>query len=213
MLISGLLTGGCVSSSPQPIAWQQHQLAVSALKHWHLRSKLGYTSDSDSGSAWLDWEQSGDRASAHISGPFGAGSAQLISSTQGATLKRPGETDIHADSAGELTHKLFGWPFPIEQLRYWVRGLPAPGIPVTTFASDSRGLLSHLEQGAWVLTFIRYQNTSAGPLPSKIKVSTGNLQIKLVIKEWQLPALSRPKPGISARPQNRTAQSLPANGI
>ncbi|MBQ0798534.1 MAG: outer membrane lipoprotein LolB [Porticoccaceae bacterium] len=203
-MLAAALLGGCISSAPQQatssqapawnIAWQQHQLTVSALQNWRIRSKFGYVTNHDSGSAWLDWEQSGDDANANISGPFGVGAAQVISSTQGATLKQAGEPDLHATSADELTHHLFGWPFPIEQLRYWVRGLPAPDVRINSLTTEPSGLLSHLEQDGWVLAFTRYQNTAVGPLPGKIEASTGDLRIKLLIKEW---FVAPDAPGIS----------------
>ena len=149
-----------------------------------MRSKFGYTTSNGSGSAWLDWEQTGDKTNAHLSGPFGAGAAQVLSSSQHATLKQAGEEDVHAKSAGALTYQLFGWSFPIEQLRYWVRGVPAPHTQVSALTLDSSGLLSLLVQDGWTLSFTHYQNTPVGPLPSKIRASSGDIRIKLIIKEW-----------------------------
>ena len=219
-MVIALLLNGCVSSPSQPVAWQQHQLKISGLAHWRMRSKFGYVTDHDSGSAWLDWEQDGTNANAHISGPFGAGAAQVAISSQGAILKQAGASDIRANSAGELTHYLFGWPFPIEQLSYWVRGLPAPGVGIKALTTNPSGLLSHLEQDGWKLSFTAYQDTAIGYLPGKITASAKDLRIKLLVKEWFVeggsPASTSQSTSSSVSqsnvPQNNVPQNIQANG-
>lgn len=180
------MLSACVSQPDLPVAWQQHQTTISGLEYWQLQSKFGYSNGEDSGSAWLHWKQHGDQSEALLSGPFGSGTAQLLSSSQGAILKRSGQADLLANSAEELTYYLFGWQLPIAQMRYWVRGIPSPDLAVEALSTKPNGLLAELEQGKWTLTFINYQNTPLGPLPGKIQARSGSLQIKLVIKEWRL---------------------------
>ena len=184
LVLTAALLGGCLSSSPKTVIWNQHKTSITSLNHWRIRSKLGYVTPTSKGSAWLDWEQIGEYGKAHISGPFGAGAAQVSSSASGAMLRQAGKTDLHAASAAELTHHLFGWQLPVEQLRYWVRGLPSPEMHTRSITTNPQGLLSHLEQEGWVLSFTGYRNTAVGPLPGKIEASSGNLQIRLLIKEW-----------------------------
>lgn len=183
------LLAGCASAPPRtPQNWEVHRDAMAAIDHWSLNGKLGYRGRGDSGSATLAWTQLGESFQATLSGPFGAGSAQIEAGPQGALLRQPGTPEQRAASPEEISEQLFGWILPVTHLRDWTRGIPFRGTPAQRLDVDATGLLRGLEQDGWTLTFDDYRETAAGWLPGRIDADSRGLHIRLVIKQWHFPA-------------------------
>jgi len=156
---------------------------MQAITQWHIKAKIGYKSVSDGGSAWLNWQQQDYSYRLLLSGPFGAGSVQIFGNKDTATLRQADAADISAHSASALSSKLFGWDLPIDELPYWVRGIPAPGSQVKAQKFNGEGLLAAFHQTGWDLKLSRYQDTEAGKLPGKLIATQRELRFTLLIKE------------------------------
>ena len=157
---------------------------MASIDNWQIKGKLAYRNNTDSGSAWFDWIQHGDNFTIYLSGPFGVGTVQISGNAQAITLSQPGEADISSHSSSALTQRLFGWQLPVEQMRYWVRGIPAnaSGRALETF--NKEGLLATLQEDGWQININRYQTGPRGPLPGKIKGSSNELAFTLLLKTW-----------------------------
>ena len=69
-------------------------------------------------------------------------------------------------------------------LFWWIRGLPAPDSQShLTLDSDSR--LNRLEQDGWQIEYLSYIEQDGFTLPERIKLHGHDLQVTLVIKDWQ----------------------------
>ncbi|PCO05435.1 outer membrane lipoprotein LolB [Microbulbifer flavimaris] len=182
------LLSACATQTPQPpVAAEQ---PVMQLQQWTIKGKLGVRSPNDNGSANLTWlQQSEPNYRIHLSGPLGAGATVISGTPAGVSLKRGDDPTTHATSPSQLTALTLGWPLPVEEMFYWVRGLPAPG-QTSGEQRDAQGLLQTLQQAGWQLNFSGYQNVGAYVLPTRIKAETrqaaGPVKVTLVIKEWLL---------------------------
>ena len=72
----------------------------------------------------------------------------------------------------------------MENLLWWVRGLPAPHSK-SQVTLDSNSLLAKLEQDDWLIEYLSYRTENTLQLPERIKLSGAGLNITLVVKEWQ----------------------------
>ena len=168
----------------QPVTdWQRHQQQLQSLKQWQLNGKLAFRSPAESGSASLRWQQQEHQYQMRLSGTFGIGTTYIEGNQQQVVLRK-GDEQLIAASSQQLTYDLLGVPLSVEDLTYWVRGIPAPTTPVTSQSHDPQGLLSQLEQGGWQLTFSRYRQSGNWLLPGKIDGTKGELSFKLVVKGW-----------------------------
>lgn len=187
-LAASVLLGGCAStpSNLGKIAdWQNYQQRLQQQEHWQLNAKLGVRSPSDSGSAYLNWQQHGDNYNIHLSGPLGQGSVHIDGSAERVTLNRAGEPELSATTADALLQQTLGWSAPIAQLKYWVRGLPAPD-KASQQEHNAQGALASLQQSGWTLIYSRYSAVDGFLLPGKITASQGDLKLTLIIKHWAL---------------------------
>lgn len=176
-------------SQPQPQPPIAAESPAAQLQHWTINGKLGVRSPGENGSANLQWwQRNAQNYRIHLSGPLGAGTTVITGTPAGVTLQKGSEVPLQAASPAELTAQILGWPLPVAEMYYWVRGMAAPGAPVEGRQQDSQGQLQSLRQAGWHLNFSGYR--SAGPyvLPTRIVAETrqaaGPVKVTLVIKEW-----------------------------
>ena len=77
---------------------------------------------------------------------------------------------------------------PVDQLLWWVRGLPAPD-SASRLQLDSQSRLGRLSQSGWTVEYSRYQQVDGLELPQRLQISGHDLLLTLVITDW--------KPGIT----------------
>lgn len=187
--VFALLLGACAGQKPKPPTAAER--SVAQLQYWTIRGKLGVRSPRNNGSANLTWEQrTAPSYRIHLSGPLGAGATVISGTPAGVTLQRGSEPPLRASNPAALTMQTLGWPLPVTEMFYWVRGLSAPGSAPSSEKRNPLGLLQSLEQAGWSLSFTGYENHGPYVLPTKIKAETnqgaGPVQVTLVIKEWEI---------------------------
>lgn len=188
LCITTLVLAACAGQQPQPPMVGPGERSVSQLQHWTIIGKLGVRSPRDNGSANLTWQQkAAPNYRIHLSGPLGAGATVISGTPGGVSLQRGDEPAMHARDPAQLTEQMLGWPLPVSEMFYWVRGLPAPGGSASE-QRNAQGQLQGLRQAGWQLSFSDYQAVGAYSLPTRIKAETsqgaGPVKVTLVIKEW-----------------------------
>lgn len=190
-LLTVLLLAGC-SSVPEilPVkdpaqVWQSRQQALSSVQHWRISGRLVVTNGVEAWHLKVDWRQDADVYVIHLSGPFGAGHVRLQGSHSGVVLQNADNESFYAQDAEELLYAQTGVRMPMGGLRYWIVGLPDPtgnGVPQL----DAFGRLQRLEQQQWNIVFKRYKSVNGLELPEKIFIDKQDVDIRLVIDEWEL---------------------------
>lgn len=172
------------SADVVPALWSRHHQQMLDLSHWQVKGKIGYKNTTEAGSAWVDWTQQAQQFTLHLSGPFGAGSMQIMGDHGLLTLRQADGADISLNSAAAITsEQLLFDDLPFEELSYWIRGIPSPNAEASQLSYNQQSLLTVLHQSGWQLLFSKYRQTSAGTLPGKIIATQGKVRFKLIIKE------------------------------
>ena len=173
-----------LSGSGQVDSWQSHKQQITPLDAWQISGKLGIRSQQESGSAVLFWLQRQDYFDIRLSGPLGQGSTRLTGRQGAVSLEIANRGTFQAHSAQALMQEQLGWSLPVENLLWWVRGLPAPHSK-SQVTLDNNSLLAKLEQDDWLIEYLSYRTENTLQLPERIKLSGAGLNITLVVKEWQ----------------------------
>lgn len=188
-LILLFVSTACTTTVPLSVgthvSWQEHQRDVAQLQYWTLQGRLAVTNGSESWHLDMSWQQQGDNYIIKLFVPFGAGQIQLRGDHNGVVLDDGENTPLYADNADSLLYESTGLKIPVEGLRYWVRGLPDPGMSNGEM-NLSAGKLKQLHQGGWQLRFRRYQQVNNTSLPQKLFLHRDDLDVRLVIDQWQL---------------------------
>jgi outer membrane lipoprotein LolB len=186
LLVLALLAGCSSLRTDQPTppagSWQDYQQQLLRLNNWTLDSKVGIRTADDNQSARMQWQQQPDHYRISLSGPLGQGGALIEGSDQGVSIDIAGEGRYESDSPEELLQSLLGWSFPVQQVTFWIRGLPAPRLPYTPSFRENR--LETLEQGGWLIHYSAYSKDNGRVLPQRLTLRRADLTITVIIKEW-----------------------------
>ncbi|MEK1912256.1 MAG: lipoprotein insertase outer membrane protein LolB [Pseudomonas chlororaphis] len=181
---SGFGTRESVEGHGSPALWREHKQQLSGLDGWQINGKIGIRAPKDSGSGTLFWLQRQDYYDIRLSGPLGRGAARLTGRPGKVALEVANQGRYEAPTPEALLEEQLGWNLPVSHLAWWVRGLPAPDSKSRlTLDGDSR--LSNLEQDNWQVEYLSYAQQSGYWLPQRIKLHGRDLDVTLVIKEWQ----------------------------
>jgi outer membrane lipoprotein LolB len=178
-----VLMASCASRPPVSLPGEAAD--PGALSSWRMDGKLGFRSPEKNGSAWVNWVQRGSAYQLQLNGPFGAASTRIVGDRDHAILSQSGREDIAAATGEELTEWLFGWAFPVSEMAWWIKGLPAPNTRVDKLTRAADGRLASLEQQGWSLVFSDFSEVDSWVLPGRIRGSRGPYAFTLVINTWR----------------------------
>jgi outer membrane lipoprotein LolB len=183
------LAGGCATAPPvaSPDDWPQRRARLQGLESWTLEGRVAVAAGDDGFSGGFDWAQRGPEADVEISGPMG-GSALKIRVVDGKGVESAGNGGNEAPDAEQFLARYFGPErrLPVEAMRYWLVGAPAPAAPhEETLGEDQR--LARLEQSGWEVRYDRYETVGALTLPARMEMTTEGLRLRVVVSDWRLP--------------------------
>ena len=177
-----LLLSGCATwrpPPPAPIEWDSYREQLESLRKFTLVGRI--SSNAQSGTANLRWQQTGGEFVARFSGPLGIGALTLAGTAEQVEIKSKGETVVTHDPEGYLFERL-GWTLPLASLRSWARGLPTP--QSTDLRWDNYGRLAGLRQEDWQVVYEEYHAANGWELPKLIVIERPGLKIKLAVDDW-----------------------------
>lgn len=191
LVVVALLSGCAIIRKPAPTepgvvdasAWADHKDELNDFSVWSLQGRvatgqlLGWTGN-------LSWRQQGESFDVRLSGPLGAGGFRAKGSLDDAVVIQTRDERFVTQNPDALVEQTLGWTFPLEPLRFWARGLPAPG-DYERISVDAQGRMIALEQNGWALSIPDYVEPDGAPtVPSRIVLDNGETRIRLVVDRW-----------------------------
>lgn len=181
---TGLTSRESLQGQGDPQRWAAHKTQIGTLNGWQISGKVGIRAPKDSGSGTLFWLQRQDYYDIRLSGPLGRGAARLTGREGKIILEVANQGRYEAESPEALLEEKLGWRLPVSHLQWWVRGLPAPDSR-SRVTLDASSQLAHLQQDGWDVEYLSYAEQNGYSLPERIKLHGDNLDVTLVIKDWQ----------------------------
>lgn len=133
-------------------------------------------------SAGLRWTHQAQSDEILLLTPLGQTAARIYRDDVHATLdngdKHYSDTDVES-----LMMQVLGWRLQLNSLHQWVLGLPAAGDALVE--RDTLGRMTVLRQDGWEVRYQVYADDKADSLPKRMQLSRGNLQLTLLIDEWE----------------------------
>lgn len=188
-LLLPLLLSACAR---QPVApppdkastWVAHRAQLSGVRAWDLRGRIAVKLERDAFSATLHWRQDGPRYTLRVIAPLGRGTFELAGTPEGVELRTADNRVLRAMDPEALLRENLGWELPVSGLRWWVRGLPRPGVATARLDVNDAGWLTALAQDGWSVTYQEHSAESALMLPAKMSLENGPVRVRLVIAQW-----------------------------
>lgn len=191
---AGLLLAAC---APAPVRRPADQAALAAQRaresqlanadQWTLEGRLAVSDGRDGGSGSLTWTQQGGRYAFELRAPITGKSFRLSGDPEGALLEGLDGGPLRGPDAEALMRKALGWEVPLKDLRAWVLGLRAAGVPAELQFGE-HDLPSLLQQDGWTVDYRAWDLSRQPPLPQKVFASRPPYKVRLSIESFRLGA-------------------------
>lgn len=191
-LLAVLSLTACTTTPPHVFVadpgkkWEQRKTELSKINDWYLNGRVAIINGQESWHLTMEWQRHDDKYILDLSGPFGAGHAQLTGTNDGVVLVDSDQNYFYADSPDRLLREVTGLRMPVKSLLYWMRGLPNWNIKKEKQQLDEFGRLALLQQDGWRVRFKRYIDVDKHELPQKIFIDGFDLKVKIFVDEWNL---------------------------
>ena len=147
---------------------------------WSLAGKVSVKYNSGAFSSRFRWEQ--DRYSSKILFKNSFGQYVKVTMKKGLfVLENSQGSTIKNDSLKSLMIEELGWFFPLDSLSSWIGKLISTNRKLRNYATSKNAFSEHKQWRMVIEEFVPRSN-----LPRKLKFSSDEAEIKLIIKEWEL---------------------------
>lgn len=182
-----LVLAGCASvpRPPETVDWSHRKVELMSLQSWRMTGSVAVSVDGEGASARVDWRQTGQTSDLALSGPLGVGALRAVLDPSGLSLEDGSGERLQGEEAQRVLAGRLGTEIPLAALRYWVLGVPAPGMPAEETAGPD-GRLVRIEQAGWQVGIDRYSSAAAGGLPARLDVTRDGARLKLVVSRWEV---------------------------
>ena len=164
--------------------WAARQAGAESLRDWRMTGRVAIVVGDEGGSAGVEWRQTGDTSDVALTGPLGVGALRALLDGAGLTLEDGRGERFQGLAAEDALQARLGGPVPLEHLRYWLLGAPAPGEPFEPALPGSAA--ATFRQSGWTVGIDRLEPTADRVLPMRLTVTRQDTRLKLVVTRWDL---------------------------
>jgi outer membrane lipoprotein LolB len=163
-------------------------LPADQLNQWDLTAKFSVSTKEGTESGSIRWILNPDEERLDVLSPTGSVVAQLTMTASEARLKTDDRETVAKD-AETLFREVMDLSLPVAALRYWVRGLDAPDLPLESVEKDGEGRITDLTQDGWQLAYNGSVSIESGShrfeVPRRLTATRGDIEIRWASTEWQ----------------------------
>lgn len=185
-----VLIAGCAAvperdDAAREALFEERVERLEAVSVWQATGRAGITTPDDRASLSMEWRQAGETYRLDLRAPMGAGSFRLQGDDQGVVLQTSdGVTDSAADPA-ELLFRYTGFDLPVTVLQWWLRGIPAPAMDVTSMDLDRQGRVERMEQAGWSIEYTAYDASGSLDFPVRLFLEGDGVSLRAHIRDWE----------------------------
>ena len=189
-----LVLAGCASQPRSPVVPATvFDPVISQYTAWGFQGRVSLVRGEQGWHAGMRWDEAAGSFHLNLAGPFGQGAMQIDGDMAGMVRLQTADGQHYAArDADALVMSATGWQLPVTGLRYWVRGVPAPG-GEARYTTDEQGRLVRMQQDGWDINYHRYQAHAGRDWPTRMHLKTADISVTLVVDEWTVsPPVTQP---------------------
>jgi outer membrane lipoprotein LolB len=174
----------CVTNRPAPpsVQWEQRVSMLQLAGAWQLDGRAAVALGTQGWQATLNWRQDDIHAEVHLAGPFGIGALLLRQEPNGLSLNGAPPSDAVLSQL----HDRLGFALPLDNLRFWLLGIPDPHLPFAITRND-QDRARQVTQAGWSIVYDRYMPVAGDLLPARLTLSRDEVRVRIVIDHWNWP--------------------------
>ncbi len=173
-------------SSETQLLWESHQQRLQTLNKWQLNGRVAVYNDHENWLIKVRWDQNLDKYQLHFYTPSGQGVAKLVGMSQQVEMFTAENQHYVAQHPDALVAQTFNINLPVTGLRFWIRGMPTPDVPIDNYYLNKQGYLTQLEQDGWKINFQTYAKSSNWFLPKKLLLTNSQYKVKIIVLNWHI---------------------------
>ncbi len=187
-----IMLAGCRTAPPPAVIigpganapWSEQRAGLEKLDHYSLTGRVAVAANGQGFSGNLRYRQQAQRADVALDGPLGMGGLRMaldgdrlnVSTSKGEQLDGP-------EARAELERRL-GFELPLDEMRWWLLGIPAPGESILDQDAAS-GEIRGFQQKGWQVRVDTRLPAMGFALPQKLTATREGARLKLLIESWQ----------------------------
>jgi len=187
LLVISIFLASCANlppqSSLQPL-WEAHQKSVEKIDIWRLNGRIFISDENGAWNARVIWQQHLQNYELVFNSPAGGG-MRLTGSEQQVVMETANNKIFKAETPDKLLSEVLNMEIPVQNLYYWVRGIPVPMRRDFNYILNKNGQLQQLEQNGWTVDFKRYVYVDGFALPEKIFLQHADYRVKIAVNQWR----------------------------
>ncbi|RPB36899.1 lipoprotein localization factor LolB [Vibrio diabolicus] len=184
----------CCSSVPESVTsveWQAHEQRLETIQDFQATGKLGYIGPDQRQNLNFYWKHSSALSQLRLTTILGQTALKLTITPQGATVETYDDQVLSSRSANQLIYRLTGLMMPVEHMPDWLLGLPTDADKFQLSPTNTlQALNKQIGLNDWRIAYQRYGDVQwheqSLPLPNKLKLTTADVKINLVITKWNI---------------------------
>lgn len=174
--------------------WLAREAKLKQIKTWKIQGRIVMTTEDEGWQFNIRWQRRPKTQQIDITGPLGNSHVRIIEDKYGARLIDENRNEHNAATMQELVANVTGWQLPLENLYYWVRGLPVPQEKGKR-EWDSIGRLTRIQQTGWDVKFDHYTRAGDLEFPDRLFLHNAALaregelpevEVRFAISRWSL---------------------------
>lgn len=163
--------------------WEARRQHLQHLQTWSFKARVAGKYNDDGFRVGIRWRQRLQQFDIDLHGLLGRRIAIINGREDGVQINIVKGESYFAHASEDWMENLFGYPLPMNSLRYWIRGIPDPEQAHVSLQLDDRGRLRYLEQMGWKVNYKRYHNDELA-LPAFINLSNADFTTNIIIDRW-----------------------------
>lgn len=191
LVCSGAADDASASCAARIAAVEAEAAAETAFEaSWRFQGRVALTSGKQSGNARVEWQHDLASDVVVLSAPVTRQSWRLEAGQGGAVLHGMADGPRQGGDAASLLRAATGWEIPVELMRDWVRGRPAPPdvgrVSVWRFNEASATPIAGLagfDQAGWRIDILA-RDSEGRPTRLNAEAAEASHRVRLVIDQW-----------------------------
>jgi outer membrane lipoprotein LolB len=195
VMLLGLMLAGCRTAPPPAeqgpgadAPWPEQRAALERLVRYGLNGRVAVAANGQGFSANLRYAQLARASQLSLDGPLGIGGLRIelegddleVATSRGEKLDGP-------EARAELERRL-GFALPLEELRWWLLGIPAPGESALN-ADPLTGEIRDFTQNGWRVIVNSREAGMGFSLPKRLTAERAGepgetARLKLLVEKW-----------------------------
>lgn len=186
-----LLAAGCRTLPPgTPVGpgadapWPEQRAALEKLDRYGLNGRVAVAANGQGFSASLRYQQRVSQSDLALDGPLGIGGLRVEIDGEDIEIATSRGEKLDGQAARDELERRLGFQLPLNELRWWLLGIPAPG-EASVNQDGGSGEIRDFSQGGWRVSINSRAAGLGFSLPQRLTAEREGARLKLFVTSWE----------------------------